>query len=101
MKDRSDDPSHHERTLLPWSYISSVELRTGKRLHDGHQLTCFTESDFIRGVAMDVGSFADVTSKDKITVSKGYLHLQKRDNFFKIENSIKIIGEDHSKFQKR
>ena len=25
MKDRSEDPSHHERTLLPWSYIS---LRT-------------------------------------------------------------------------
>ena len=22
MKDRSDDSSHHERTLLPWSYIS-------------------------------------------------------------------------------
>ena len=22
MNDRSDDPSHHERTLLPWSYIS-------------------------------------------------------------------------------
>ena len=22
MKDRSDDPSHHERTLLPGSYIS-------------------------------------------------------------------------------
>ena len=21
-KDRSDDPSHHERTLLPWRYIS-------------------------------------------------------------------------------
>ena len=21
MKDRSDDPSHHERTLLPQSYI--------------------------------------------------------------------------------
>ena len=21
-KDRSDDPSHHERTLLPWSYVS-------------------------------------------------------------------------------
>ena len=21
MKDRSDDPSHNERTLLPWSYI--------------------------------------------------------------------------------
>ena len=24
MKDRSDDPSHHERTLLPQSYILSV-----------------------------------------------------------------------------
>ena len=22
MKDRSDDPSHHEQMLLPWSYIS-------------------------------------------------------------------------------
>ena len=21
MRDRSDDPSHYERTLLPWSYI--------------------------------------------------------------------------------
>ena len=29
MKDRSDDPSHHERTLLPRSYISlsNLELR--------------------------------------------------------------------------
>ena len=26
MKDRSDDPSHHERTLLPRSYISLVIL---------------------------------------------------------------------------
>ena len=26
MKDRSDEPSHHERTLLPWSYISLPPL---------------------------------------------------------------------------
>ena len=26
MKDRSDDPSHHERTLLPQSYISLPSL---------------------------------------------------------------------------
>ena len=26
MKDRSDDPSHHERTLLPRSYISPLSL---------------------------------------------------------------------------
>ena len=26
MKDRSDDPSHHERTLLPWSYLSLLVL---------------------------------------------------------------------------
>ena len=30
MEDRSDDPTHHERTLLPWSYIS---LRSEDRLH--------------------------------------------------------------------
>ena len=28
MKDRSDDPSHHERTLLPRSYISLISLMT-------------------------------------------------------------------------
>ena len=26
MKDRSDDPSHHERTLLPQSYISLLSV---------------------------------------------------------------------------
>ena len=37
-EDRSDDPSHHERTLLPWSYISLpfwwsaiIWLRFGRR----------------------------------------------------------------------
>ena len=28
MKDRTDDPSHHERTLLPRSYISLLSLRS-------------------------------------------------------------------------
>ena len=27
MKDRSNNPSHHERTLLPWSYISLLGLK--------------------------------------------------------------------------
>ena len=35
MKDRSDDPSHHERTLLPWSYISLL----GITVSDGKHLT--------------------------------------------------------------
>ena len=34
MKDRSDDPTHHERTLLPQSYISHHEIQQKK-----HQLT--------------------------------------------------------------
>ena len=29
MKDRPDDPSHHERTLLPRSYISLLVRVTG------------------------------------------------------------------------
>ena len=32
MKDRSDDPSHHERTLLPRSYISLLGLHEFKIL---------------------------------------------------------------------
>ena len=55
MKDRSDDPSHHERTLLPRSY-SSDELRLQKgsyavlRLNalgfTGYILTCIHLSLF-------------------------------------------------------
>ena len=32
MKDRSDDPSHHERMLLPQSYISLLKLRQIQKL---------------------------------------------------------------------
>ena len=31
MNDRSNDPSHHERTLLPWSYISLQDHSDSKR----------------------------------------------------------------------
>ena len=27
MKDRSDNPSRHEQTLLPWSYISLIHKK--------------------------------------------------------------------------
>ena len=41
MKDRSDDPSHHERMLLPRSYISIPCL------NEGHVLQC-TQTVFYR-----------------------------------------------------
>ena len=44
MKDRSDDPSHHERTLLPRSYISlpwrkRIKCSGCKHSHTVHKLT--------------------------------------------------------------
>ena len=39
MKDRSDDPSHHERTLLPWEYCGMFDIKTGaenSRFHWGY-----------------------------------------------------------------
>ena len=36
MKDRSDDPSHHERTLLPRSYISLI---FDGDVHNGEQFS--------------------------------------------------------------
>ena len=33
MKDRSDDPSHDERTPLPRSYISLQQMKVGNRDH--------------------------------------------------------------------
>ena len=40
MKDRSDDPSHHKRTLLPRSYISL--LSTDKSTHLQYHYTAVT-----------------------------------------------------------
>ena len=37
MKDRSDDPSHHERTLLPRSYISLPELKNVPLINISHR----------------------------------------------------------------
>ena len=36
MKDRSDDPSHHERTLLPRSYISLLKILKKYKHHTFH-----------------------------------------------------------------
>ena len=44
MKDQSDDPSHHERTILPWSYISL--WMNGK--HTYHSL-CYTSCGALAG----------------------------------------------------
>ena len=35
MKDRSDDPSHHEQTLLPRSYISLLNLLYARSYRQG------------------------------------------------------------------
>ena len=53
MKDRSDDPSHHERTLLPQSYISLLITikrpsdHVSSQLVEGHVLfmSCQQGSD--------------------------------------------------------
>ena len=39
MKDRSEDPSHHERTLLPRSYISFLRERERERERETHTHT--------------------------------------------------------------
>ena len=41
MKDQSDDPSHHEQTLLPRSYIS---LPPSQRKDSTYQSLCYTSS---------------------------------------------------------
>ena len=47
MKDQSDDPSHHERTLLPWSYISLLKysmtmLGCGVEIKQLWEITCMS-----------------------------------------------------------
>ena len=56
MKDRSDDPSHHERTLLPRSYISLLTWWGGLyvSLSRGHRQVGASASD--RAVVLSLGS---------------------------------------------
>ena len=51
MKDRSDDPSHHERTLLPRSYISLLPLarRHCRQLRSRYKLYPETHGTLYRG----------------------------------------------------
>ena len=42
MKDRSDDPLHYERTLLPQSYISLRDLTVTSQHHGAYQLQVST-----------------------------------------------------------
>ena len=51
MKDRSGDPSHHERTLLPWNYISLHGsgqgcFMTNEQLHDLFQMLLWSPVGF-------------------------------------------------------
>ena len=54
MKDRSDDPSHHERTLLPWSYISLPET---SQLMNNHNFCTSNTS---------ISLFVDINSMDNM-----------------------------------
>ena len=44
MKDRSDDPSHHERTLLPRSYISLPFIKR----YSSHFIYCYMSLDILQ-----------------------------------------------------
>ena len=45
MKDRSDDPSHHERTLLPRSYREREKKKESKREGERQGLAFERERD--------------------------------------------------------
>ena len=69
MKDRSDDPSHHERTLLPRSYIS-VPCH-----HDYCQTLKFYIS---RSSQSSTGTGIGVITPNKIPLTTIVTYLQKR-----------------------
>ena len=59
MKDRSDDPSHHERTLLPRSYISlpGNSLKSKHTfMHFFRFLRTFLSNDFLNELIVAAGA---------------------------------------------
>ena len=50
IKDRSDDPSHHERTLLPRSYISLLAIKSNTVCFTGVYMSARGISSVMRAV---------------------------------------------------
>ena len=62
MKDQSDDPSHHERTLLPWSYIS---LPFRRKFTEGMKCLITHSTHFILyGFNHTVGDYSDSEKRE-------------------------------------
>ena len=73
MKDRSDDPSHHERTLLPRSYISLLYMLTVLQSYSptGHvnptsQLFGYGLNDAMTNGRVDSGNEGNVLFNDAL-----------------------------------
>ena len=72
MKDRSDDPSHHERTLLPRSYVHDQDHFISQGT-----ISCFGDAEFKRFIAIllfivlgGIINFSFLYLKNKILVNK-------------------------------
>ena len=51
MKDQSDDPSHHERTFLPQSYISLPLVRSKVKVHPSFDTAFYKLSNAIGDIS--------------------------------------------------
>ena len=85
MKDRSDDPSHHERTLLPRSYISLQEWsRTTKSKSPRHPTTLNTRP-LRRGGRVGLPQIIQV--KNQIVQVKNQI-VQVKNQIVQVKNQI-------------
>ena len=67
MKDRSDDPSHHERTLLPRSYTS---LRESILFDFKNTFRCFAPVCFAVYITCETEIAIDITSNERKTTTR-------------------------------
>ena len=70
MKDRSDDPSHHERTLLPRSYISLPVSRETATLNIG-VVKANLQTVEVNGIVYDSDSVACSQKNEHILSARG------------------------------
>ena len=58
MKEQSDDPTHHERTLLPRSYISLLQNKMAKFKYNDVGLRFVTSCDIVQHIILRCTKYA-------------------------------------------
>ena len=90
MKDRSDDPSHHERTLLPRSYISLLHPMKDRSDDPSHHERTLLPRSYISLLHPMKDRSDDPSHHERTLLPRSYISLPSRMQIYKHEAPLTL-----------